>query len=104
MKRDKVMYNDIRTKMFVCIHTGAGIHSTQKHEALKKLMKSSLLQACAQTNGMDAIVTVIRLLEDSELTNAGVGSCLNEDGYVECDVNKQNIYKQKISLQTFITK
>ncbi|KXN75107.1 N-terminal nucleophile aminohydrolase [Conidiobolus coronatus NRRL 28638] len=77
--------------MFLAIHIGAGFHSPTKSLAYKKLIKQCLLEGkkllLEKTCGIQVITKIIKILEDSELTNAGYGSNLNLIGEVELDAS-----------------
>ena len=90
-------------KWFIAVHCGAGNYSAQNVAAYRELMKracqeaaKSLMQnemkhdgskplSSSPSRALDAVCTSISVLENSELTNAGTGSNLNEKGQVECD-------------------
>lgn len=76
----------------VAVHAGAGFHSPSK----EYLYENVCMRACAaaahilhdssaEFAAINAATAAISVLEDSPLTNAGFGSCLNFDGHVECD-------------------
>ncbi|XP_061167801.1 threonine aspartase 1-like [Saccostrea echinata] len=75
----------------VAVHCGAGYHSTQKEDAYVKLCKSACLKVYhLLEKGRDAVECVteaVKCLENSVLTNAGMGSNLNINGFVECDAS-----------------
>lgn len=74
---------------FVTIHLGAGRHSVNSEKPLRKLCKASCRHGMELLNegksSQEVAIEVCKLLELSELTNAGYGSQLNFDGEVECD-------------------
>lgn len=76
---------------FVTIHLGAGRHSVNSEKALRKLCKASCRVGMELLNqgksSQEVAIEVCKLLELSELTNAGYGSQLNFDGDVECDAS-----------------
>ncbi|XP_067125243.1 threonine aspartase 1 [Centruroides vittatus] len=76
---------------FVAIHAGAGYHSEDKnknYELLCKMTcKSAMRMLNAEHTAVDVVTHAVSLLEDSPLTNAGVGSNLTECGNVECDAS-----------------
>ncbi|KAL5112565.1 Protein polybromo-1 [Taenia crassiceps] len=76
----------------LAVHAGAGFHSPSK----ECLYEDVCMNACAaaahilndsttEFAAINAATAAISVLEDSPLTNAGFGSCLNFDGHVECD-------------------
>uniref|UniRef100_H2YNZ3 Threonine aspartase 1 n=1 Tax=Ciona savignyi TaxID=51511 RepID=H2YNZ3_CIOSA len=68
---------------------GAGYHSNERWPLYKQLCE----KACLHVNEMlkkgctagEAVAEAVKILENSELTNAGFGSNLTEDGHIECD-------------------
>lgn len=77
---------------FVAVHVGAGYHSPSNTQAYRKAMHNACLAAASvlsQDSGtsFNAVVAAIRVLEDADITNAGKGSNLTEDGIVECDAS-----------------
>ncbi|XP_073393087.1 putative threonine aspartase isoform X2 [Physcomitrium patens] len=77
---------------FVAVHVGAGFHSEKKAKAYQLAMRRACQAAAAVLSGetvscLDAVAAAIRVLEDDEVTNAGRGSNLTEDGHVECDAS-----------------
>lgn len=76
---------------FVAVHAGAGNHPQRR--------EGEIAEACAQAceAAMDALndaqgstvaaAEAVRFLEDHPVTNAGFGSNLNRDGFVECDAS-----------------
>lgn len=75
----------------VILHVGAGLHSPSLFPAYKTLLNAACIQAShfLQSNEegstFNALINALKQLEDSPLTNAGVGSCLNLNGEVELD-------------------
>ncbi|KAI8318773.1 N-terminal nucleophile aminohydrolase, partial [Martensiomyces pterosporus] len=73
------------------VHVGAGYHSQHKSKAYKQAMRQACDAAIAKlTHGAsanDAAECAIKALEDSPVTNAGIGSNLNRLGLVECDAS-----------------
>ncbi|OAE27983.1 hypothetical protein AXG93_1062s1150 [Marchantia polymorpha subsp. ruderalis] len=89
---------------FVAVHVGAGYHSPLNSKAYCRAMRracmaaASVLSKARRRNAtmdsrrgggrtMDAVVSAIKVLEDDEITNAGKGSNLTEEGSVECDAS-----------------
>jgi taspase (threonine aspartase 1) len=77
---------------YLCIHSGAGYHSPKNkaryHKLLNRVLKEThklLLAGCSAT---EAVEYSIKLLEDNELTNAGIsGSNICLDGNIESDAS-----------------
>lgn len=80
-----------QTKGFVAIHIGAGYHSPANCELYKQVCRQACLQAVAvlrdKGSALDAVTAAVVALEDSQWTNAGLGSNLTLDGTVECDAS-----------------
>ncbi|KAH7372539.1 hypothetical protein KP509_17G008600 [Ceratopteris richardii] len=77
---------------FVAVHVGAGYHSLANSFAYRRAMNQACLAAASvlsQETGtsFDAVVAAVKVLEDADITNAGKGSNLTEDGVVECDAS-----------------
>ncbi|XP_065672409.1 threonine aspartase 1-like [Hydra vulgaris] len=76
---------------FVCLHIGAGYHSINKETLYINLCKN----ACMLGNKLlkegstciDIVEKVCCFLEDSDLTNAGFGSNICQDGSIECEAS-----------------
>ena len=76
---------------FVVVHLGAGYHSRSKIPKYKSLCRKTCnlgIQLCHAGHKASHIACeVVSLLEDSDLTNAGFGSNLTNDGKVQCDAS-----------------
>ena len=74
---------------FVVVHLGAGYHSKSKLGQYKAVCSNACrsgIKLCKSGHLASHIACkVLSILEDSELTNAGIGSNLTRDGTIECD-------------------
>ena len=71
---------------FIAVHAGAGYHNPSHHRDLQQLFQTACLAALNDASTVEeAVMVAIQHLEASPLTNAGRGSCLTEDGHVECE-------------------
>lgn len=70
---------------------GAGNHSSKLYLQYKRLCRKACKDAIVHLNqgksAMDVVEKVTIILEDSPLTNAGIGSTLTWEGGVECDAS-----------------
>ncbi len=73
----------------IVVHGGAGSLTPDRVEAVQQGCREAVLIGwhLLQNGGsaMDAVEAAVRALEDDPNFNAGTGSCLNADGYVETD-------------------
>ncbi len=73
----------------VVVHGGAGrLRHGTKRKVLAEVEKAAVKGFKALNNGcssLDAVVEAVRVMEDSPLFNAGVGSHLNLNGEIEMD-------------------
>lgn len=76
---------------FVAVHIGAGYHSQNKTPAYRELCENICREIMRllkkQIPAREAVAEAVALLENSPLTNAGVGSNLTLDEKVECDAS-----------------
>ena len=76
---------------FVAVHIGAGYHSQNKTPAYRDLCENICKEIMKllkkQIPAREAVTEAVALLENSPLTNAGVGSNLTLDEKVECDAS-----------------
>lgn len=75
----------------LAVHAGAGHYGGVRREEYTRLI-ASVLCSTAETlewdaRASDVVTSAVSALEDSPLTNAGVGSSLSESGDVECDAS-----------------
>ncbi|KPM04191.1 threonine aspartase 1-like protein [Sarcoptes scabiei] len=76
---------------FVAVHIGAGYHDKLKRSQYNRICVEAC-QAAMNALKNDATATIgvveaIGSLENQTLTNAGIGSNLNLEGFVECDAS-----------------
>lgn len=73
----------------IVVHGGAGTITPDRVEAAQQGCREAVLIGwhLLQNGGsaMEAVEAAVRALEDDPNFNAGTGSCLNADGYVETD-------------------
>ena len=73
---------------FIALHAGAGFLHPSKHGEIQALLQSAINAALQHGSSIDeAVVIALSVLESSPLTNAALGSCLTEDGRVECEAS-----------------
>ena len=74
---------------FICLHVGAGYHSINNEILYTNLCKNAckLGKRLLKRNYVctDIVEKVCSFLEDSDLTNAGYGSNICQDGSIECE-------------------
>ncbi|ROV92561.1 hypothetical protein VMCG_08939 [Cytospora schulzeri] len=89
LTKKRVAIPDERDTMAVFVHAGAGYHSLQNENVHLTMCAKAASQAmrCLKAGGRstDAVAVAIKVLEDNDITNAGVGSNLTIEGQVECD-------------------
>lgn len=74
---------------FIAVHVGAGYHAPGSEQDFRSVCELACLRAMnllregASAVAACALATVV--LEDDPITNAGTGSSLSFDGFVECD-------------------
>lgn len=77
----------------IIVHGGAGSYGNDSvvNQKIKDVISFAVEQGYAVLekggSAIDAVETAIRILEDSPLFNAGKGSVLNEEGFVEMDAS-----------------
>jgi taspase, threonine aspartase, 1 len=80
----------------IFVHAGAGFHSHQNEKyhlsAVNDAAKTAMTILRNGGKATDAAEMAVRVLEDREITNAGYGSNLTIDGFVECDATMVDHY------------
>ncbi|KAG0689132.1 hypothetical protein C6P40_005505 [Pichia californica] len=82
---------EVVTKRIVLVHTGAGgmidKQRKRKYKALLKQVfdKNMSISKKKLINHLERFIEISKILESSDLTNTGYGSCICSDGSVRCD-------------------
>ncbi|HNF85880.1 MAG TPA: isoaspartyl peptidase/L-asparaginase, partial [bacterium] len=79
---------EAKLRYAIAIHGGAGVISKDMPDAVKNKYTAGLTEALQKgvamletgRNGLDVVETVVRVLEDNPLFNAGRGSVFTADG------------------------
>ncbi|KAK9479434.1 nucleophile aminohydrolase [Lipomyces japonicus] len=76
---------------FIAVHLGAGSHSSRLEKSYNKLCRKACDGGLKLLNdgatAATAAATACSILEQSDLTNAGIGSNIASNGDVECDAS-----------------
>lgn len=73
------------------LHAGAGYHSKSNAPEYKTLLTKALKAALSSNNCIDGICNSLKILENHNLTNAGIsGANICLDGTIECDAAIMN--------------
>ena len=73
---------------FISLHAGAGFLHPSQHVDMQALLQSAINSALQHRGtAEDAVAIALSVLESSPLTNSALGSCLTEDGRVECEAS-----------------
>lgn len=76
---------------FIAVHLGAGYHSEGKRtkyvDLCRKACKVAMDMLLQNISAVEAITHAMVIIENSPLTNAGIGSNLTFNGIVECDAS-----------------
>jgi len=85
-----------RQPIAIAVHGGAGNFDPQQvsaairkdfHDCLNEALQAGYNLLTRDQSAVSAVIAAVRVLEDSELFNAGRGAVLNRDGAVELDAS-----------------
>ena len=78
-------------KPALILHGGAGVPAPELHDArhqgLRRACEAAWTILLQNGSALDAVVRATVVLEDDPVFNAGIGSCLNQEGNVEVDAS-----------------